>query len=372
MMNDSYDTLVIGAGPAGLAAAISLAQGGWRVGVVERLALPREKICGGFIGPENRSLLEKLGVLEEVFRVAAPLTKLTLHADTRQSISIPINLNNEHRSGFGISRAAFDHILLMRARELGVAIFDQCSYSIDQERIIFLKMPSGQEKIQARHVIEATGSPKDIKEKSGVGAGGIFENCASPAEEVSLYFVHGGHLGINRFESGRVNACYVVDDWLFEACNKNMAAVFAHFLDHYPSLKEQFENARQVSGFKGISVCRPEAARFSREGNFLVGDAVDCLNPVIGGGNSQALASGTLLAQILLQNPAAAAFEQLEQLYRRQWNKSFAARVRASWIWGQLSHQHFLARNTIRVFRWHEAWLTQLFRYNHQPLEFQV
>src|SRR6266849_1374263 len=45
-MNFDCDALVIGAGPAGTASAILLAQAGWHVIIVEQHTYPRRKVCG--------------------------------------------------------------------------------------------------------------------------------------------------------------------------------------------------------------------------------------------------------------------------------------------------------------------------------------
>ena len=51
-----YDVIIIGAGPAGGAAAILLARHGWRILLVERTPWPRDKPCGGCINPAFRLL----------------------------------------------------------------------------------------------------------------------------------------------------------------------------------------------------------------------------------------------------------------------------------------------------------------------------
>ena len=57
-MTLEFDAVVIGAGPAGTAAAILLTLAGWRVMVVEQHAYPRRKVCGECIGAGNLSLLD--------------------------------------------------------------------------------------------------------------------------------------------------------------------------------------------------------------------------------------------------------------------------------------------------------------------------
>ena len=46
-----WDGVVIGAGPAGSAAAIWLARAGRRVLLVDRATMPREKVCGCCLSP---------------------------------------------------------------------------------------------------------------------------------------------------------------------------------------------------------------------------------------------------------------------------------------------------------------------------------
>ncbi len=49
------DAAIIGAGPAGSAAAIELARSGRQVVVIEKQRLGRDKVCGGCLaGPTNR------------------------------------------------------------------------------------------------------------------------------------------------------------------------------------------------------------------------------------------------------------------------------------------------------------------------------
>jgi geranylgeranyl reductase family protein len=54
--------LVVGAGPSGAAAAITLARGGASVRLVERSAWPREKTCGDGLSPDSVRIAADLGV----------------------------------------------------------------------------------------------------------------------------------------------------------------------------------------------------------------------------------------------------------------------------------------------------------------------
>ncbi len=51
--------MVVGAGPGGCMAARSLTRAGFKVALVEKDRLPRDKACGGFISPQAAALIEE-------------------------------------------------------------------------------------------------------------------------------------------------------------------------------------------------------------------------------------------------------------------------------------------------------------------------
>src|SRR5262245_42608890 len=75
------DALVVGAGPAGAATAILLAEQGLSVVLLDRAHFPRHKICGEYLSPEGSRILERLGVLPAVEAGGArPLRGMRFHA----------------------------------------------------------------------------------------------------------------------------------------------------------------------------------------------------------------------------------------------------------------------------------------------------
>ena len=57
---NSFDVLIVGAGPAGATAAFILANSGYRVGLIEKKRFPRFKLCGGLLSRKTIKLLEDI------------------------------------------------------------------------------------------------------------------------------------------------------------------------------------------------------------------------------------------------------------------------------------------------------------------------
>lgn len=60
-----YDVVVVGAGPAGAAAAAHLARGGAKVLLCDRARFPRDKACGGGLTPRAVAALGRLGIRDD-------------------------------------------------------------------------------------------------------------------------------------------------------------------------------------------------------------------------------------------------------------------------------------------------------------------
>src|SRR3990167_4207918 len=66
MGTESYDTIIVGAGPAGATAAYYLATGGKRVALLEKATFPRDKYCGDAWCAPALDILEDMGVLQRL------------------------------------------------------------------------------------------------------------------------------------------------------------------------------------------------------------------------------------------------------------------------------------------------------------------
>src|SRR5262249_51205454 len=67
-----FDAVIIGAGPAGSAAAKLLAQAGLRVALGGKTGFPRRKVCGEFISATTMPVLAACGIAESFIAAAGP------------------------------------------------------------------------------------------------------------------------------------------------------------------------------------------------------------------------------------------------------------------------------------------------------------
>ena len=65
-MKESFEVAVVGAGPAGSIAALTLARAGVSVALLEKQQFPRDKVCGDVLMPDAIGLLRELRLWEDV------------------------------------------------------------------------------------------------------------------------------------------------------------------------------------------------------------------------------------------------------------------------------------------------------------------
>ena len=119
------DVIVVGAGPAGSATAVHLAQAGIDVTLLEKSAFPREKVCGDGLTPRAVKQLVKLGI--DTSAEAGWLQNKGLRilaGGMRVELPWP-ELASFPDYGLVRTRLDFDQILARRAQKLGVALHEQ-------------------------------------------------------------------------------------------------------------------------------------------------------------------------------------------------------------------------------------------------------
>jgi flavin-dependent dehydrogenase len=100
---------VVGAGPAGAAAALFAARRGHRVIVFDKQDFPRDKPCGEGLMPGGRPALRELGLEDDVVSGGAPpLRGIQFGLAEQTPVAVPFPEHDGEQAGLGIRRLTFD------------------------------------------------------------------------------------------------------------------------------------------------------------------------------------------------------------------------------------------------------------------------
>ena len=118
LRREPYQLLIVGAGPAGCAAAVRARRAGLSTLLVERKTFPRPRECLGWIGPAGIALCDTLGLGAKAAG-AAEFTGLRLHSwDLKRSAET----DDQEVRGWIVDRATFDHALVKTAKRAGADV----------------------------------------------------------------------------------------------------------------------------------------------------------------------------------------------------------------------------------------------------------
>lgn len=122
-MSDSFDVIIIGAGPAGSVAGSLLTRRGWRVLVIERARFPRFSI-GESLLPQCMEFIEEAGMLEAVaahgfqYKDGAVFEQ----GERRSEFLFEEKFTEGRGWAYEVQRAEFDQLLADEAARAGVEI----------------------------------------------------------------------------------------------------------------------------------------------------------------------------------------------------------------------------------------------------------
>ena len=121
------DVLVVGAGPAGTAAAIELQRGGRHVVVVDKAVFPRDKCCGDGLTTLALRELEHLGLDPATVAGWRDVSSAWLRSPSGREVELPLPTDGKFAAV--APRQDLDDALVRLARAEGVDIRDGCTFS---------------------------------------------------------------------------------------------------------------------------------------------------------------------------------------------------------------------------------------------------
>jgi menaquinone-9 beta-reductase len=283
----AYDLIVVGAGPAGSACAITAVRAGARVLLLDKDSFPRHKVCGEFVSPESLNIVDSLlGANKFSERPTIPLSRIFL--DSRQ-ITVPVE-----PAASSIPRYDLDAALLLAAKDGGVDV---------REEVLVRDVRAGRRvtttigEFTAKAVINASGRWSHLTQRESpditkwIGLKAHFNEQRAP-QSVDLYFFPGGYCGVQPIDGQGVNACAMVQ--------ANVARSLEEVFALHPELQLRSRDWQQRFPTVTTSGLRFRDPRTEDRGMFLAGDAAAFIDPFAGDGISLALHGGVMAAQAVM------------------------------------------------------------------------
>jgi flavin-dependent dehydrogenase len=342
----AFEAAVVGGGPAGCGAAITLATLGARVVLLEARKYPHDKLCGEFLSPECAGLLEGLGL-------TAPLHALDPAPIEVACLSAPDGTAWETRLpgvAWGLSRRALDAALAERAAALGVDVRPASTVtSIEGDlrqgfRLEIRSAASGPRRVGARTVIAAHGKRAALDRALGrrflrrpqpfVALKAHFRGPPLP-NRIELHAFAGGYCGLSEFEGGAANVCLLAREDVFQrrAAGSGPARLeaFVQWMQSQnPRLRDWLARAERIDD-EWLSIAQvPFVGKRPVVGDVLMaGDAAGLIAPLAGDGIAMALQSGGHAARHTAAFLAGQVSpRELRRRYAADWRREFGARLR--------------------------------------------
>jgi menaquinone-9 beta-reductase len=331
------DVVVVGAGPAGAATAILLAEHGLHVVVLDRARFPRPKICGEYLSPEAARVLDRLGVLKVVDGSAAPLRGMTITAPDGTRIEGTYRAIGRwapyRQHAMSVPRLTLDAALADRVRALPVDFREQTRVT-DLVRIggrvagVETRDASGRTtSVRARLVIGADGRSSVVAERLGCRSTHRLRRMALVTyvtglldcrERGEIFVDPPDYAIINPLAEGRANLSVVVPVADVAPYSDRLDLFFAARVKHLPHLARRLAGAERVEPVRALGPLAVRVARPEVDGVLLVGDARGFYDPFTGEGVFTALRGAELAAETAVRairsgdvsGPALAAYER--------------------------------------------------------------
>lgn len=339
-----YDVIIVGGGPAGSLAGLTLANKGYQVLILDKTTFPRDKFCGGGL---SRRILKRFPFLSKIFE------EIPVHYINKVCLKSPNGMTvyeeREEPIYFIIRRSEFDTLLLKQCKKGGLDVLEghKVTQLVDYPDAIAVITDIGKRFI-GKLVIGADGVHSAIARHSGLNPGwpsdkiGINFMEETPYEQLHINMTNMIYVfyGFN-YSTGygyifpKKNYVNIGIGFLYSYFKENIQekpyAIYKHFFDFLT--RNNFVNGQsQRSNFHGffVPLGGPLKKTFAPR-VLLCGDAAGFVNAFSAEGIYYAMVSAEHAAKVALQALAHNDFsEQSLSTYQANWQQEIGNELEVS------------------------------------------
>lgn len=312
MATYDYDVIVVGAGPAGSAAACFSAKEGCRVLLIDKKDFPRDKLCSGGLSPKAMQCLDNMGGSDLIesggfYRI----TGVRISSPDGTKLEGPIPATPGLRDyGYVVPRLFLDEILRAHAVKNGVKFRRMNVSALALTGNTCRGVVTAEGELTSRITVLATGASRFPLLKRGSVAQGFsgrmyavearYENVADLDHSLEIYYhekLLPGYFWIFPEAPSRANMGLGV--WVCEGSRPavNLRRLYDEILNSNARAQSRLGHAKVVSEAKVWTIpFRTPDSGLEIEGLLPAGDAGGLGNPFTGEGIYYALESGRLAA----------------------------------------------------------------------------
>lgn len=330
-----YDTVVVGAGPAGLISASTIAHRGFDVGVFEEhRTVGRPTHCAGLL---STSGLKSLGLNPPDHVIQHQVYGARIYSPSGASIEI----ERGRREASVVDREAFDRWLAERAKDRGVRVMTDSK--VENVSItgtcIEARIQQRDSVVRGEVIVNAEGSRCQIS--GDIGLPVVPRSSKLPAYQYEMTNVNGDESHVEMFYGRRLAPGFFA--WIIPlgdnrarvglaARNQTMARLKMAMKQH-PVFSSRLRKASIEKGFGGVVLVGTPLKKTYHTRAVVVGDAAGHVKATTGGGvilgGQAARIAGETVADALEEEDPAAEFLAR---YERRWKEELGSEFLMMWM----------------------------------------
>lgn len=369
-LQNHCDVLIVGAGPAGIAAALTLVASGQNVLVIDKAVFPRDKCCGDGLTTGALRILEMLGFDPTKVANWKVCSDVWLRSPSGREIQLELpnsRVNKTTQFAAIAPRIELDNALVQHARARGVKIIEGCAFtSVARQTTDDITVATDSQdvykEITAKFIVAADGMWSPVRKAFGASQSGYLgewhafrqyvSNVTGPARE-SLYVwfdadLLPGYAWSFPLPDGRANIGFgILRGSKYSV--QDMKSLWPELLAR-PHIRQALG---QDATLEGRHTAWPIPARVTNvklsSGRALfIGDAVCAADTMTGEGIGQALLTGVLAGEAII-GAHKQGVNAVRQTYDRKIRREFFADHRMSHILGRVLQNQLLTRGVLRI-----------------------